>query len=349
MGVRKGRSGFWKCPCTKGMNMATLKDVAKLANCDVSTVSRALNNTSYVHPETKARILEAVDKLSYSPNVLTQGLKKGKQHTLGIVVPRISISVYSELIHGVQEEARYHGYSAIICVTDNDPEVERQCLTKLRNSFTDGIIIAATGKNNRLMRDVQASGIRTIQVIRRTEPTLSSITADYRRCASQAVKYLYDKGCRRIALINADDTEIPFQERRDGYLQAIKRYRLEPAIVVSEDFDNRFEDGIRCTEQLLDEYYDLDGIMVSVDPIGLGVLRALRKRGMTVPEDLRLISLTGHDIGSMLDTTMSAMEIPAFDIGKKAASLLIEDLLTDAPYKQQDIVYDVTLTERESS
>ena len=73
--------------------MATLKDVAKLANVDVSTVSRALNNTSYVHPDTKARVLAAVKELSYQPNVLAQGLRQGKRHTIGVVVPRLYLTV----------------------------------------------------------------------------------------------------------------------------------------------------------------------------------------------------------------------------------------------------------------
>ena len=90
--------------------MATLKDVAKLACVDVSTVSRALNNTSYVHPDTKARILAAVKELSYQPNVLAKGLRQGKRHTIGIVVPRLSMTVFAELIQGIDEEARYHGH-----------------------------------------------------------------------------------------------------------------------------------------------------------------------------------------------------------------------------------------------
>lgn len=94
--------------------MATLKDVAKLANCDVSTVSRALNNTSYVHPDTKARILAAVKELSYKPNVLAQGLRQGKRHTIGVVVPRLSVTIFAEILQGIEEQARYLGYSILI-------------------------------------------------------------------------------------------------------------------------------------------------------------------------------------------------------------------------------------------
>ncbi|MGN0371240.1 MAG: LacI family DNA-binding transcriptional regulator, partial [Enterocloster sp.] len=142
--------------------MSTLKDVAKLANVDVSTVSRALNNTSYVHPDTKARILAAVKELSYHPNVLAQGLKQGKRHTIGVVVPRLYLTVFAEILQGIEEAARYLGYSTLICNTEDDPATERECLNRLRNGFVDGIIIAGTGKCGRLLRDIRTSGLPVI-------------------------------------------------------------------------------------------------------------------------------------------------------------------------------------------
>ena len=85
--------------------MATLKDVATLANVDVSTVSRALNNTSYVHPDTKKKIFKAVEQLSYRPNLLAKGLKQGKRHTLGVIVPSVNLSICGEIVQGIEMQA----------------------------------------------------------------------------------------------------------------------------------------------------------------------------------------------------------------------------------------------------
>ena len=85
--------------------MATLKDVAKLANVDVSTVSRALNNTSYVHPDTKKKIFKAVEQLSYRPNLLAKGLNLGKRRTLGGVVPSVILSIFGEIVQGIEMQA----------------------------------------------------------------------------------------------------------------------------------------------------------------------------------------------------------------------------------------------------
>ena len=126
--------------------MATLKDVARLANCDVSTVSRALNNTSYVHPDTKARILEAVKELNYHPNVITRSLHQGKRRTIGVIVPKIQLSVFGDVILGIQQEARKNGYATLISSCGEDEKLEKDELNRLREGFVDGLIIAGTGK-----------------------------------------------------------------------------------------------------------------------------------------------------------------------------------------------------------
>ena len=149
--------------------MATLKDVARLACVDVSTVSRALNNTSYVHPDTKARIFAAVKELSYQPNVLAQGLRQGKRHTIGVVVPRLHLTLFADITQSIESESRKLGYATLICHTEDDPLIEKECLNRLRNGFVDGIIIAGTGRNGHLLRDIHAGGIAVTQIVRKQE------------------------------------------------------------------------------------------------------------------------------------------------------------------------------------
>ena len=201
--------------------MATLKDVAQKACVDVSTVSRALNNTSYVHPETKARIVAAAKELGYRPNVMAKALRQGRRHTLGVIVPRLHLTLFSEILPGIEHEAERLGYSTLISTTDDDPQREKSCLERMQNSFVDGIIITGTGRNNRLLRSIQASGIAVTQIVRCQEPRISSIVADYEACGRNAVDYLYSKGCRRIALIAGYSHQSPFKGRYEGYSKAI--------------------------------------------------------------------------------------------------------------------------------
>lgn len=331
--------------------MATLKDVARLACVDVSTVSRALNNTSYVHPDTKARIFAAVKELSYQPNVLAQGLRQGKRHTIGVVVPRLHLTLFADITQSIESESRKLGYATLICHTEDDPLIEKECLNRLRNGFVDGIIIAGTGRNDHLLRDIHAGGIAVTQIVRKQENSISSVIADYDACGYDTVKYLYSKGCREIGLINGTTSLAPYRERYNGYHRAMEELELTETCATSPMPGNNFEYGYQCTEDLLNQNPHLDAIMAAVDIQGMAAIRALKDRKIRVPEQIRLVSLTGHSIGGLLETTMTSLEIPAHEMGEKATHMVIDEIEapSDSKPSVQHLVFSASLVERESS
>ena len=331
--------------------MATLKDVAKLAAVDVSTVSRALNNTSYVHPETKKRILAAVEKLSYRPNLLAKGLRQGKRHTLGVVVPRLHLTVFSTIAQSIEEAARKRGYATILCSTEDDAQSEKEGLSRLRNGLVDGIIIAATSSNKKILNDIRATGIAVTQIIRMPDKNLPAVLVDYEKCGYDAVIYLHKKGCTHIGLINGPIKTSPYKKRYAGYHIAMQELGLTEITTEMDAFTNSLQYGYECTKQLLMDNPKLDAIMAAVDAQGIGALRALKEAGKRVPEDVKVISLTGHDIGNMLEITLTSMEMPAREIGRQAAQLTIEAIEADSkePIPQPHVIYTSELVEREST
>ena len=268
--------------------MATLKDVAKLANVDVSTVSRALNNTSYVHPDTKKKIFKAVEQLSYRPNLLAKGLKQGKRRTLGVVVPSVNLSIFGEIVQGIEMQAGNRGYSLMICLTKDDPDIEAECLNRLRNGLVDGILIASTGQNTRLIRDIKANGVAVVQLVRNQDRKFSSVEADCFSCGYEAAKYLYKKGCTKIGFINGSTEFTPYAERYRGYHKAMKELGLKEYQVESGlPRGNYFKDGYKGVERLKEAFDEVDGIMVAADMQGIGVLRALKESGKKVPKEVK--------------------------------------------------------------
>ena len=330
--------------------MATLKDVAELAAVDISTVSRALNNTSYVHPDTKARIYAAAKELGYRPNLTAKALRQGRRYTIGMVVPRLHLAIFSEILQGAEREARKRGYATVICVTEDDPKTERDCLERLRGGLVDGIIIAATGRNNRLLRDIEASEIAVVQLVREQEPRISSIVADYEMCGYDAVRFLYDRGCRNIGLISGSLHLAPYRKRQDGYCRAVRELGLEENLSECEYPVNSFEYGYACAKQLLNDNDRLDAIIAAVDVQGLGATRFLTEGGKT-GEQIKVMSLTGHSVGRMLQTTMTSMEMPAHEMGANAARMVIEKIEAPASEKPsiQHMTFATTLVEREST
>lgn len=332
--------------------MATLKDVAKLANVDVSTVSRALNNKSYVHPETKKKIYQAVDALGYMPNIVAKSLRQGKRNTIGVVVPNINFSIFGEIVLGIEEEARKQGYGVLICNTLDDPEIEKEYLERMRNGLVDGIVIAGTGKNNRLLHDIHSTNVAILQVIRKQDEGIDSMVADFFECGYHSVDYLVKKGCKKIGFINGPMEIAPYKERYKGYKKALRKYDLEEYTCASNlQGIQHFEEGFQITKKLLKEIPDLEAIMTSLDMQGLGAIRALKKAGRRIPEDVRMISLTGHSIDGYLETAMTSIEVPAVEMGIRATKMLVGLVETIEKKKicLQHVVFQSTLIERETT
>lgn len=330
--------------------MATLKDVAELAHCDVSTVSRALNNTSYVHPETKARIMTAVKELSYKPNVLARGLRRGRLNTIAVVIPKLSFSIFSEVTSGIEDEARRKGFATIIVNTGNDKMVEKESLNRLRNGFVDGMIVAGTGHNTRIIRDI-AVEMPVVQVIRRYDLKMSSVVVDYTDIGYQSVKFLYKQGCRKIGLINGSEKLPPYADRYRGYKQAIRELSLPEITAERESKLRGMKYGYDCAVKLIDENMELDAILAATDAQGMGAIRALKDNGLHMPQDVRVLSMTGHRVGDMLETSLTSVELPGFEIGQKAAAMVIEAIESDDKHKPavQHLAFSATLIEREST
>ncbi len=330
--------------------MATLKDVAALAHVDVSTVSRALNNNSYVHPDTKARIMAAVKELSYKPNVLARGLRQGKLNTIAIVVPKITFSIFSQIASGVEQEARNKGYATIIINTGNDGTVEKESLAKIRNSFIDGMIIASTGTNKRLIRDINTE-IPVIQVIRTFDHSLSSVDVDYTDIGYKSVYHLYKKGCRKIALINTALQLTPYENRYNGYKRAVSELELDEIVISNDSLVQGTNYGYECTTKLLDEYNDIDAIMLASDSQAIGSMRALKENKLDIPHDIKVLSMTGIQIGNMMETSLTSVELPGDEIGAESATMLIRSIESPQDHKPavQHLTLSAQLVEREST
>ena len=331
--------------------MATLKDVAKLAHCDVSTVSRALNNSAPVHPDTRARIMAAVKELGYKPNMIAKSLKLGRRNMIAFVSPTIRLNVFSDLSVELQREALKIGYQTLLINTKADAVNEAKCLNELRG-MVDGIIIASTGQNNRLIRDIADDGVAVVQLIRKQDENISSVISNYYDSTKEVVRFLYKKGCRHIGMLNANLDVKPFEERYKGYRKITRELHL-PEIIDSTDAINvpGFHAGLNGTKRHIAEYPELDAILVATDLQGLGAIRALKELGISCPDQIKVVSLTGFSLGPMLEKAMTSMVVPSPEMARAALHLLVDQIETADKTKpsRQHIVFNASLLEGETT
>lgn len=331
--------------------MATLKDVAKLAHCDVSTVSRALNNSAPVHPDTRARIMAAVKELGYKPNMIAKSLKLGRRNMIAFVAPTIRLNVFSDLSVELQREALRLGYQTLIFNTKADAVNEAKCLNELRG-MVDGIIITSTGQNNRLLRDIAEDGVAVVQLIRKQDENISSVISNYYDSTKEVVRFLYKKGCRHIGLLNGNLDVKPFEERYKGYRKITRELHLPEIIDSTDDITvPGFHAGLNGSKRLIADHPELDAILVATDLQGLGAIRALKELGISCPEQIKVVSLTGFSLGPMLEKAMTSMVVPSPEMARAALHLLVDQIEAADKTKpsRQHIVFNASLLEGETT
>ncbi len=303
--------------------MATIKDVAQLAQVSTSTVSRVLGGKSVVEEETRRRVQEAMEKLNYRPNPLARALREKHTNTFALLVPGIENQIWPLVARGVENVARKNDYSVILCNTDNDVHVEKQYVARLQRQWVDGIIIAPAQDDEPYLRALADSGFPVVQVIRGLEKGMDSVIIDNFRIAYDAVEYLYKTGHKHIAIASGRQELNIYRRRLEGYRAAVRDLGLEQdeRLVIQEikELNNLY----RLTRQRLEEGVPIDAVVATSDPKAIVVMRAIRDAGKRIPEDISVIGMDDIETSSFFEPRLTTMAQPFIQIGELAAQKLI--------------------------
>jgi len=303
--------------------MATIKDVARLAEVSTSTVSRVLGGKVFVDDETRRRVQEAMKQLNYRPNPLARALREKKTNTFALLVPGIENQIWPLVARGVETVARQNDYSVILCNTDNDVKVERQYVARLQRRWVDGIIIAPAQDDAPYLKELADSGFPVVQVIRGSEKGMDSVLIDNYRIAYEAVAYLYKTGHRHIAIASGRQELNIYRRRLEGYRQAVKDLGLDSdeRLVIQEikELNNLY----RLTRQRLEEGIPMDAVVATSDPKAIVVMRAIRDAGLRIPEDISVIGMDDIETSCYFEPQLTTMAQPFIQIGELAARKLI--------------------------
>jgi LacI family transcriptional regulator len=180
--------------------MATsIKDVAKEANVSIATVSRVLNNVDVVNEDTKKKVLEAIKKLDYRPNIIARSLKTQRTKTIGIIIPDISNQIYPEVVRGAEDVANIYDYNIILCNTDLDPEKEMEYLRVLGEKMVDGVIYISNSLEEDIVKTINNSNMPLVLIeTNGKESQFPSVVIDNKQAGMDAVNYLLKREIREL-------------------------------------------------------------------------------------------------------------------------------------------------------
>jgi LacI family transcriptional regulator len=331
----------------------TQEDVAKLAGVSQAVVSQVLNkNDISITPNTRQRVLDAIDQLGYVPNKSAQSLRTKKTKMIASIIPDITNPFYPAFQRGIQSVTNQKNYDLIIYDTDEKEENEKRSLKSLEQANVDGAIISLFHHGIDDLKPLIEQGIPVVYWWGgpvEKNLAIDLIFVDNVAMAKTAVSYLIEKGHTRIGMIAGLENTPPRQDRIRGFREALREHNLALEETLIQDGDFTETGGYQGMKKLLRLDPRPTAVFASNDLMALGAMLAMREENLRIPEDVALIGLDDIPAAKLVHPSLTTMTQMQEDIGRIAAEMIFERIEGTAPDKSRLIEMPYKLIERESA
>jgi LacI family transcriptional regulator len=332
------------------MEEMNLKRIAQIANVDHSTVSRALHGSPVVKPSTRDRILEIARANNYVPNEIARSLKTKKTRIVGLIVSDIKNPFFTEIINATEAYLAKNSYNIILCNTNYSVLKEEKFLHILFSRSVDGIILSPTSLEHLHAEFFNRSQIPSVLLdVKCRNLATNSVYVDQELGAFTAIKYLIEKGHRRIAFLAGPETLSSSQQAIKGYLKAHRRLDVTPDEDLIYHIPQDYEAGYAATQKLLKKGRKVTAIFSLSDFMCIGVYRALQEARLRIPQDIAVLGYDDLSLTRFLKPSLTTVRQPNSEIGNKAAEIVLSNINDRSCWKPQTIVLKPELIIRESA
>jgi LacI family transcriptional regulator len=330
--------------------MITIADVAKRAGVSKMTVSRVINNSGYTSQETRVRVEQAVAELGYIPNALARSLRFRQTRTIALIVTDITNPFFTTVARGVEDIANEKGFSVIFCNTDEAPDEEAQYVNVLLQKQVDGLLLVPTGGAAETVEFLNNHTVPFVLLDRR----VPGMDVDVVRCDSEQgaydiIRHLLDLGHQRIAALGGSANITSSMDRVEGYRRAMIEAGLENEAYRAYFTAFTVEGGYRAAQLALAEKTLPTAFFATNNFIAIGAMRLLRERGLSVPDDVSVVSFDDLPAAIVLDPFLTVIEQHAYEMGQRATELLLNRLHGKGSAEPQEILIPADLIIRRSS
>jgi LacI family transcriptional regulator, galactose operon repressor len=328
----------------------TIKDVARRSGVSAMTVSRVINRSARVNPDTRQRVEQAIVDLGYVPSRLARGLTAQRTGTLALIVPDVANPFFTLIVRGAEDVARRGGYRIILCDTRADLAIEREVIEEMIAHRVDGVVIAPVSDRSRShLRRLEKYGVPFVLVDRTVPGTDSDVVlGDSVAGARQLVRHLISLGHRRIGLIVESDEVSTARDRHRGYVEGLEAAGLpfDTSLIVRASVDP--SGGFEGMRRLLERKDRPSAVFTVNNLVALGAIEAVRAEGLEVPDDVALVCFDDIEYASRMYPFLTVMAQPAETLGTLGTQLLLDRVEGRAPDQARVVVLPAEFVVRKS-
>lgn len=330
----------------KSTRSVTIKEVASQLGVSASTISRALARPELLSTETRERVLEAVDRLGYQPNLVARALRLQETRLIYVVIPTLS-PFFLEVFRGVERGARETGYAALVGHTGRNVQREQLFLDQVASHRGDGVILVTSSDPAALL----ARRKRMPPVVAALEEieglAAPAVRVDHRKGAVDATNHLLALGHRRVAYIGGPEGQVIAGHRREGFHLAMNQAGLDPDGYPYLAVDYAVELGEQAMESLLTLHPPPTAVFAGNDEIAIGAIRAIKRVGLQVGRDISVIGFDDQRLASLYEPPLTTIRVPTEELGYRAILMMVDQL--QGRSTEEDIVLPTSLVIRSTT
>ena len=306
----------------------TIKDIARALGVSPSTVSRALKNNTDISQETRDAIHRYARDHNYKPNAVALNLRKSKSNTIGVIIPQLVHHFFSCVLSGIEEVATQAGYNILVAQSSEEYDKEVKIVHSFLETRVCGVItsLAKDTTHYEHYQELLDNNIPIVFYDRIcTGVNTERVVVDDYAGSYAAVEYMIQTGCKRIFFYSGPPHLEISKNRKNGYLDAMKKYKIPVNDAMIKFCDTR-EQAIAITPDFLEEEDRPDGFFAINDETASGILFACKIAGVKVPEEVSICGFTDGAIAQNTDPKLTTVEQHGEEVGKSAINILINKI-----------------------
>lgn len=335
------------------MQSYSYKDIARMANVSIATVSHVVNKTRYVSPELTARVLSVIEQVNYKQNIIAGSLRNKKTKTIGLVLPDSTNEVFAKIGLTVDQHCSRLGYNVIFCNSSYKESLERANIDSLRMKNIDGVIFIPSSDSVENIKLLQRLRIPFVLVNRSIDDDqVFQVFVDNEMIGYEAAKHMLSKGRKKLIYLDRVK-EIQYSKlRREGFIRALKEYD-DPGVsyTIIRSTKNFYDGGFFAAKYLIEQETKFDAVVTYNDYQAIGLMSFLQEHGIRIPHEVLVFGCDNMQVSKYYSPSLSTMDYPTTEVGVRSADILLHILKnpeeTEAYPKQHE--FSTQLIEREST